>query len=79
MKRSAEAWRLLGPKTEGDAKRLLADGLAETRARTLGLIAPLPDTELARQHSPLMSPIVWDLAHVANYEEQWLLRALGAA
>jgi len=25
-----------------------------------------------------MSPPVWDLAHVANYEEQWLLRALGA-
>ena len=26
-----------------------------------------------------MSPPVWDLAHVANYEEQWLLRALGEA
>jgi iron(II)-dependent oxidoreductase len=25
-----------------------------------------------------MSPPVWDLVHVANYEEQWLLRALGA-
>src|SRR5262245_61728206 len=24
-----------------------------------------------------MSPAVWDVAHVANYEEQWLLRALG--
>ena len=37
----------------------------------------LPEPELVRQHSPLMSPLVWDVAHVANYEEQWLLRALG--
>ncbi len=24
-----------------------------------------------------MSPLVWDLAHIANQEEQWLLRAVG--
>jgi gamma-glutamyl hercynylcysteine S-oxide synthase len=29
-----------------------------------------------RQHSPLMSPIVWDLGHIANFEEQWSIRAL---
>lgn len=52
--------------------------LTAARARTLGLVQGLPDAELRRQHSPLMSPPVWDLAHVANYEEQWLLRALGA-
>ena len=28
--------------------------------------------------SPLMSPLVWDLAHIGNYEDQWLLGALGA-
>ena len=32
---------------------------------------------LARQHDPIMSPLVWDLAHVANYEDIWLVRALG--
>ena len=30
-----------------------------------------------RQHSPLMSPLVWDLAHIANQEELWLLRGVG--
>jgi iron(II)-dependent oxidoreductase len=25
----------------------------------------------------LMSPLAWDLAHIANYEDQWLVRALG--
>ncbi|MGA9525698.1 MAG: ergothioneine biosynthesis protein EgtB [Myxococcaceae bacterium] len=53
--------------------------LEEARRRTLGLLAPLPDAALTVQHSPLMSPMVWDFAHVANYEEQWLLRALGAS
>jgi iron(II)-dependent oxidoreductase len=50
--------------------------LAEVRARTLELIEPLTDDDLTRQHSPLMSPIVWDLGHVANFEEQWSVRAL---
>jgi len=35
------------------------------------------EADLVRQHSPLMSPLVWDLAHVANQEELWLLRAVG--
>ena len=26
-----------------------------------------------------MSPLVWDLAHVANYEDLWLVQALGGA
>jgi iron(II)-dependent oxidoreductase len=44
----------------------------------LRMLEGLPEEALVRQHSPLMSPIVWDVAHVANQEEQWLLRALGA-
>ena len=34
----------------------------------------LEEAELTHQHSRLMSPLVWDLAHVGNYEELWLLR-----
>ncbi|ATB44402.1 sulfatase-modifying factor 1 [Cystobacter fuscus] len=52
--------------------------LTEARARLLRMLERLGEAELVAQHSPLMSPIVWDVAHVANYEEQWLLRALGA-
>lgn len=57
----------------------LADDLAESRARTLNLIHPYDDGVLRGQHDPLMSPMVWDVAHVANYEDQWLVRALGGA
>ena len=35
------------------------------------------DAILSRQHDLLMSPLVWDVAHVANYEDLWLVRALG--
>jgi iron(II)-dependent oxidoreductase len=51
--------------------------LTRARARTLELLAPLTDDELSAQHSLLMSPLVWDLAHIAHYEELWLLRQLG--
>ncbi|MHB8670633.1 MAG: ergothioneine biosynthesis protein EgtB [Acidimicrobiales bacterium] len=57
--------------------RVVAD-LEEARARSLGLVASVDDSGLVRQHSPLMSPLVWDLAHVGNYEDLWLVRALGA-
>ena len=46
------------------------------RARSLALLAPLDEADLTRQISPLMSPLVWDLAHIGNYEELWLLRAV---
>jgi iron(II)-dependent oxidoreductase len=56
----------------------VARELDDARARSLALLAPLSDDDLVRQHSPLMSPLVWDLAHVGNYEDQWLVRSLGA-
>lgn len=52
--------------------------LTRARERLTRMLAGLGDEALVNQHSPLMSPMVWDVAHVANYEEQWLLRALGA-
>jgi iron(II)-dependent oxidoreductase len=53
------------------------DDLTDARARTLALLASFDDATLTAQHSPLMSPLVWDLAHIAHYEELWLVRELG--
>jgi gamma-glutamyl hercynylcysteine S-oxide synthase len=50
--------------------------LEEARARTLALIAPLTEDDLRTQHDPLMSPIIWDLGHIAQFEELWLVRNL---
>ena len=53
----------------------VADELARVRGRSAGLTTDvLDEPELLAQHSRLMSPLVWDLAHVGNYEELWLLR-----
>jgi gamma-glutamyl hercynylcysteine S-oxide synthase len=51
--------------------------LTRARNRTSDLTDCVDEGDLIRPHSPLMSPLVWDLAHVANQEELWLLRAVG--
>jgi gamma-glutamyl hercynylcysteine S-oxide synthase len=56
-----------------DRKERIARELDRARRRSLGY-TDVEETDLVRQHSPLMSPLVWDLAHVGNYEELWLLR-----
>ena len=55
----------------------IAVHLGRSRCRTLALLDPLSEDALWRQHSPIMSPLVWDLAHIGNYEDLWLVRALG--
>src|SRR5438046_3767403 len=56
---------------------LVARNLVAARERTELLTGSIDDGDLVRQHSPLMSPLVWDLAHIANQEELWLLREVG--
>src|SRR5207248_288846 len=60
-------------------QEVVARELEVARRRSLDLLDPLADDDLVRQHSPIMSPLVWDLAHVGNYEELWLLRAVAGA
>ncbi|MBD0320970.1 MAG: DinB family protein, partial [Gemmatimonadetes bacterium] len=50
--------------------------LADARERTLLLVSPVPEAELMNQHNRLMSPIVWDMGHIAHFEELWLVRNL---
>ncbi len=61
-----------------DAERMLA-AMQQARQRTLELVAPLEDAQLEAVHSPIMSPLVWDLAHIAAYEDLWICHRLGGA
>jgi iron(II)-dependent oxidoreductase len=61
---------------EDTPRATLAAGLAEARDRTFQLVASLSRDDLHRQHDPLMSPVVWDLGHIAAFEELWLTRNL---
>jgi iron(II)-dependent oxidoreductase len=72
----------MNTKPRGGAEPVLrdsyADALAEARERTLALVAPVAQDDLDRVHSPLMSPLVWDLGHIAAFEDLWLcIRAGG--
>jgi gamma-glutamyl hercynylcysteine S-oxide synthase len=59
------------------SKEAIADRLTEARQRTLELIGPLDDEQLNRVYSPILSPLAWDLGHIANFEELWLVQTIG--
>ena len=46
--------------------------LSEARERTLWLVDSVSDQDLERVHDPLMSPLVWDLGHIAAFEDLWV-------
>ncbi|MFE9424990.1 ergothioneine biosynthesis protein EgtB [Kitasatospora sp. NPDC006697] len=58
-------------------REAIAEQLLTARARTALLTDAVDDADLTAQHSRLMSPLVWDLAHIGNQEELWLLRNVG--
>ncbi len=51
--------------------------LSEARERTLGLVAAVSEEDLVRVHSSLMSPLVWDLGHIAAFEDLWVGHRFG--
>jgi iron(II)-dependent oxidoreductase len=67
--------RLGTPPLEG-AATLLAD-MDAARERTIALVASISEPDLERVHSPLMSPLVWDLGHIAAFEDLWLVHRHG--
>lgn len=46
--------------------------MEEVRGRTFRLVEHLDETQLNTVLSPIMSPLSWDLGHVAAYEDLWL-------
>jgi gamma-glutamyl hercynylcysteine S-oxide synthase len=63
-----------GSRYPDELRRRLAEDLRAARRRTQALTDAVDDDELTRQHSPLMSPLHWDVAHIANMEDLWLVR-----
>jgi iron(II)-dependent oxidoreductase len=59
------------------SKAAIADALSEARGRTLALVESLDDEQLNRVYSPILSPLAWDLGHIANFEELWLVQRVG--
>src|SRR3954471_16405920 len=51
--------------------------MREVRERTFALIAHLDEEQLNRPFAPIMSPLAWDLGHMAAYEDLWLNHRAG--
>ena len=60
-----------------ESKAAIAEALAQARERTLALVEPLDDGQLNTVYSPILSPLAWDLGHIANFEELWLVQTIG--
>ncbi|HWI21820.1 MAG TPA: SUMF1/EgtB/PvdO family nonheme iron enzyme [Baekduia sp.] len=55
----------------------IGQAFADTREHTFDLIEGLSDDQLEAQIDPIMSPLVWDLGHIAAYEDLWLNNRYG--
>ena len=52
----------------------LIDYATEVRARTLELIAELSDTQLMGPQLNIVNPLLWEIGHMAWFQENWMLR-----
>src|SRR3954453_2351725 len=57
----------------------IVEAMAAARRRTRDLVGHLSAADIERQVDPIMSPFVWDLAHIAAYEDLWLVHRFAAA
>ena len=71
MQTTGLAEEAIGGLYERDA---LADGLREARDRTLGIYGHLDLSALCVPQVPTVNPPLWELAHVAWFQEHWCLR-----
>jgi gamma-glutamyl hercynylcysteine S-oxide synthase len=68
-----------GVRESAPTKQELAAALKRARELTLRLLEPVSDEQLVAQLSPIMSPLVWDLAHIGWFEELWLVRRIAGS
>src|SRR5262249_3603261 len=64
---------------EVPAPDVLAVWLEDARKRTLGLVADLSDAQLLGPRLATVNPLLWEIGHVAWFQEKWVLRRDGAA
>jgi iron(II)-dependent oxidoreductase len=76
MQTTGLASETMGGLYEGDR---LAAALRDARARTLAIYAHLDLEALRVPQIPLVNPPVWELAHIAWFQELWCLRRDGRA
>ncbi|MFO0981073.1 MAG: selenoneine synthase SenA [Planctomycetota bacterium] len=53
---------------------VLAQWVSDARARTLALVADLSDAQLIGPRLEIVNPLLWEIGHVAWFQEWWVLR-----
>ncbi len=53
--------------------------LVDARSRTLALVTDLTDEQLMGPRLPIVNPLLWEIGHVAWFQEKWVLRHRGKA
>ncbi len=66
---------LTSPESNRSTAQLVRE-LQEARARLLGLVADLDDEQMTGPRLAIVNPLRWEVAHVAFFQEFWLLRHL---
>jgi iron(II)-dependent oxidoreductase len=61
--------------TPSPEEQVLA-ALDDAREGTLALVSHLSEEQLTTMHCSIMSPLAWDLGHIAAYEDLWLAHRL---
>jgi ergothioneine biosynthesis protein EgtB len=68
-----------GPRVPPIDAGTLADWVRDARARTLDLVADLSDAELLGPRLTIVNPLLWEIGHVAWFQEFWVLRHVRGA
>lgn len=54
----------------------ILEALEEARRRTLALVTDLDDEQLMGTHLSIVNPLLWEIGHVAWFQERWARRHL---
>jgi iron(II)-dependent oxidoreductase len=58
-------------------RRQLSEWVRDARQRTLELIADVSDEQLLGPQLAIINPLLWEIGHVAWFQEKWVLRHVG--
>src|ERR671925_510841 len=73
----APAARIAGERREMTDAELLSEWVRDARQRTLDLVADLDDGQLLGPRLAIVNPLLWEIGHVAWFQEKWVLRQGG--
>ncbi len=54
----------------------LAEWVRDARQRTMDLVADLPDDKLMGPRIDVINPLLWEVGHMAWFQEKWVLRGV---